>query len=68
MVRRFDGLNWVVLFDQRDDPSGLNYGAIDGALHAAANAVSNWPGGDLFPDYNLPSRYGYRAFLPFISH
>jgi CubicO group peptidase (beta-lactamase class C family) len=67
MVRRFDGLNWVVLFDQRDDPSGLNYGSIDGALHAAANAVTNWPGGDLFPDYNLPSRYGYRAFLPLIG-
>jgi hypothetical protein len=57
MVRRFDGLTWTVLLNQRDDPSGLNYGAIDGALHAAADAVSSWPADDLFPAYALPLRH-----------
>jgi hypothetical protein len=56
MVRRFDGLNWVALFNQRDDPSGLSYDAIDDALHAAANAVTTWPDVDLFPGYGLPNR------------
>ena len=55
MVRRYDGLDWVVLFNQRDDPSGLNYGDIDGALHTAANAVTTWPDGDLFPTYGVAS-------------
>ncbi|MFC4586096.1 serine hydrolase domain-containing protein [Sphaerisporangium corydalis] len=53
MVRRFDGLNWVVLLDQRDDPSGLGYGDIDGALHKAADAVTTWPTTDRFPTYGL---------------
>jgi CubicO group peptidase (beta-lactamase class C family) len=51
MVRRNDGANWVVLFNQRDDisdPTGNTYGQIDGLLHAAADAVTNWPTGDLF--------------------
>jgi hypothetical protein len=64
MVRRYDGLDWVVLFDQRDDPSGLNYGDIDGALHTAADAVTRWPSGDLFPNYGLPSRYLSHVYLP----
>ena len=66
MVRRFDGLDWVALFDQRDDPSGLNYGDIDPALHTAANAVTHWPSGDLFPVYGLPVRYAgaHRTYLP----
>jgi CubicO group peptidase (beta-lactamase class C family) len=53
MVRRFDGLSWVVLFDQRDDPSGLGYGDIDSLLHKAANAVTTWPTTNLFPTYAL---------------
>ena len=57
MVRRYDGLNWVALFNQRDDPSGLSYGDIDPALHAAANAVTTWPTDDQFPNYGLPLRY-----------
>jgi hypothetical protein len=51
MVRSNDGANWVVLFNQRDDisdPTGNTYGQIDGLLHAAADAVTNWPTGDLF--------------------
>jgi CubicO group peptidase (beta-lactamase class C family) len=69
MVRRFDGLDWVVLFNQRDDPNdptGATYGDIDPALHAAADAVTHWPTGDLFPDYGLPSRYQRRVYLPLI--
>jgi len=65
MVRRFDGLNWVVLFNQSDDPSGLDYWAIDAALQTAADAVTHWPSGDLFPSYGLPSTiYKFRVFLP----
>lgn len=54
LVRRFDGLNWVILFNQRDDvsdPNGSTYGQIDAQLHNAANAVTNWPTGDLFPNF-----------------
>ncbi|KAA9376972.1 beta-lactamase family protein [Microbispora cellulosiformans] len=53
MVRRYDGLSWVVLFDQRDDASGLNYGDIDAQLHTAANSVKSWPTTNLFSTYGL---------------
>jgi CubicO group peptidase (beta-lactamase class C family) len=53
MVRRSDGLSWAVLFDQRDDPSGLGYDDIDGLLHKAANTVKTWPTTNLFPTYAL---------------
>lgn len=48
MVRRWDGLSWAVLFNQRNRDEKLPDGAIDPALHRAANAVTNWPKGDLF--------------------
>ena len=48
LVRRHDGLNWAVLFNQSSDPSGLSYDDIDPALHRAADAVKSWPDGDLF--------------------
>lgn len=48
LVRRNDGVNWSVMFNQRDDPSNLSYFDIDGMLHNAANAVSVWPTHDLF--------------------
>jgi CubicO group peptidase (beta-lactamase class C family) len=52
MVRRgSDHTNWCVLFNQRDDASNLSYSDIDGALHAAANAVTTWPDHDLFSEY-----------------
>jgi CubicO group peptidase (beta-lactamase class C family) len=51
LVRRFDGLTWAALFDQRDDPSGLSYGDIDPLLHKAADAVTTWPTGDLSSRY-----------------
>ncbi|MEV5575587.1 serine hydrolase domain-containing protein [Spirillospora sp. NPDC052269] len=51
LVRRFDGLTWAVLFDQRQEGSQPSYGDIDGALHTAANAVKTWPTGDLYKSY-----------------
>ncbi len=56
MVRREDGSNWVILFNQRDDisdPTGKTYGQIDDLLHNAANAVKTWPSGDLFPGFGF---------------
>ncbi|MEW9528842.1 serine hydrolase domain-containing protein [Microbispora sp. NPDC049125] len=54
MVRRYDDLSWVVLFDQRDDSSGLEYDAtLDDLMHTAANSVTSWPTTDLFPSYGL---------------
>jgi CubicO group peptidase (beta-lactamase class C family) len=51
MVRRWDGIDWMVLFNQRADPSGLSYEVIDDALHSAADAVTNWPDHDLFANF-----------------
>jgi CubicO group peptidase (beta-lactamase class C family) len=47
LVRRPDGLAWAVMFDQRDDPSGERYRAIDTALQETADDVDPWPSGDL---------------------
>ncbi|MBC6457909.1 beta-lactamase family protein [Actinomadura sp. HBU206391] len=49
VTRRFDGITWALLFDQRDDASGLGYTYNDFSqpLHQAANAVTTWPTGDL---------------------
>ena len=54
LVRRRDGLNWCVLFNQSADASGLSYPAIDRQLHLAANAVTQWPDHDLFDDLLSP--------------
>lgn len=43
LVRRFDGLSWAVLFNQRSESSRLPDSAIDPALHRAADAVAEWP-------------------------
>jgi CubicO group peptidase (beta-lactamase class C family) len=54
LVRRFDGLTWSILFDQRDDagdPNGVHYEDIDPLLHGAADAVRTWPSGDLTGRY-----------------
>ncbi len=48
LVRRWDGLSWVALFNQRSENEQLPDGAIDGALHRAADAVAEWPKGNLF--------------------
>jgi CubicO group peptidase (beta-lactamase class C family) len=51
LVRRFDGLTWAVIFDQRDDPSGSPYREIDTALHETADDLPRWPAGDLSKTY-----------------
>ena len=43
LVRRFDGLSWAVLFNQRSESSSLPDLAIDSALHRAADVVGQWP-------------------------
>ena len=48
LVRRWDGLTWAVLFNQRSDDESLPDTAIDPALHRAAAAVKEWPTEDLF--------------------
>ncbi|WP_432861577.1 serine hydrolase domain-containing protein [Microbispora rosea] len=54
MVRRYDGLSWIVLFNRWDDALGQNYTAdIDYPLHVAADSVTSWPNTDLFPSYGL---------------
>ena len=50
LVRRFDGLSWAVLFNQRSNDPKKPDGAIDPALHRAANAVTEWPGYNLFQE------------------
>ncbi len=49
LVRRHDGLCWAVLFNSRvsADNKELAF-AIDGPLHTAANAVTDWPDADQF--------------------
>lgn len=61
IVRRQDGVNWCVLFNQRDDPSGLSYGTIASQLHDAVSAISEWPDHDLFGEYYLQ-----KVYLPLI--
>jgi CubicO group peptidase (beta-lactamase class C family) len=53
LVRRFDGLNWAVLFNSRKSPAGVDLvGEIDGKMHEAADAVAKWP------EYNLFEKSG----------
>ena len=48
LVRRWDGLSWAVLFNQRSTDKKLPDDAIDAALHRAADAVVRWPKENLF--------------------
>jgi len=49
LVRRWDGLNWAVLFNTHHSPDGKSLaGLIDPRLHEAANAVKAWPDTDQF--------------------
>jgi CubicO group peptidase (beta-lactamase class C family) len=49
LVRRFDGLNWAVLFNTAHNPDGkLLTGLIDSPIHEAADQVKQWPDGDQF--------------------
>lgn len=44
LVRRYDGLNWAVLFNKSDClDGGLPSGKIDSLLHNAAKQVKKWP-------------------------
>jgi N-acyl-D-amino-acid deacylase len=45
LVRRHDGLSWAVCFNQRSEDKTLPNGAIDAALHRAADRVGTWPEG-----------------------
>ncbi len=45
LVRRSDGLSWAAVFNQRSEDKTLPDGAIDAALHRAANRVGAWPEG-----------------------
>jgi N-acyl-D-amino-acid deacylase len=52
LVRRFDGLDWAVLFNTRHGPGGKELcDLIDPLLHQAADRVRAWPRHDLFPKY-----------------
>ncbi len=51
LVRRWDGLSWAVLFNQRSEDRALPDGAIDPAMHRAADATADWPEEDLFGKY-----------------
>jgi N-acyl-D-amino-acid deacylase len=51
LVRRFDGLSWAAVFNQRSDDDKLPDIAIDPALHRAADSVSAWPETDLFASF-----------------
>lgn len=57
LVRRWDGVSWAVLFNQREDPrdqTGRTYSRIDDDLHFAADQVASWPDHDLFQQYLPP--------------
>src|SRR5262249_38601989 len=51
LMRRWDGLDWAVLFNQRSDGLNIGDGPIDGAMHRAAQKVEVWPEEDLFDRY-----------------
>jgi N-acyl-D-amino-acid deacylase len=51
LVRRWDGLSWAVLFNQRSNNRKLSDGAIDPAMHGAADKVKSWPEHDLFQQF-----------------
>jgi N-acyl-D-amino-acid deacylase len=49
LVRRWDGLNWAVLFNTDSNPKSRQPASlIDGPMHRAADAVKEWPDIDLF--------------------
>jgi CubicO group peptidase (beta-lactamase class C family) len=51
LVRRFDGLNWAVLFNTRSASDGQYLaGIIDGLIHVAVDQVKKFPDIDLFDD------------------
>jgi N-acyl-D-amino-acid deacylase len=52
LVRRFDGLNWALLFNTRENQAGAELSdKIDESVHEAADAVKRWPNIDTFSKY-----------------
>ena len=52
LVRRFDGLNWAVLFNARREKLQEHPGrVIDPLLHKAVDSITEWPERDLFQSY-----------------
>ncbi|MEQ8787719.1 MAG: serine hydrolase domain-containing protein [Pirellulaceae bacterium] len=52
LVRRWDGLNWAVLFNTRGNPEGERLSRlIDPLLHQAVDQVERWPHDDQFEKY-----------------
>jgi N-acyl-D-amino-acid deacylase len=52
LVRRWDGLNWAVLFNCDAGSAGaVPAAAIDPLVHRAADQVRSWPESDLFDRY-----------------
>jgi N-acyl-D-amino-acid deacylase len=51
LVRRSDGLSWAVLFNQRTEDEKLPDSVLDPAMHRAADAVAEWPSGNLFSNF-----------------
>ena len=50
LVRRFDGLDWAVLFNTRNTPTHIEPASkVDPLVHQAADQVKDWPEIDLFP-------------------
>jgi N-acyl-D-amino-acid deacylase len=55
LVRRWDGLNWAVLFNTDADSKGkAPADLIDSPMHGAADAVKSWPDIDLFEKHLNP--------------
>lgn len=49
LVRRWDGLNWAVLFNTHHNPSGKPLaGLVNTRIHAAVDKVKAWPETDQF--------------------
>jgi CubicO group peptidase (beta-lactamase class C family) len=47
-VQRADGVILVALFNQRKDPSGLDYSVLKGILEKVADGIEQWPPGEDF--------------------
>jgi N-acyl-D-amino-acid deacylase len=51
LVRRHDGLAWAILLNARVSPTAQHLAQeIDRLVHGAADAVTEWPEDDLFPE------------------
>ena len=52
LVRAYNGLDWVALFNARSSSSSSSFAAeLDGSLWDAAAGVTDWPTEDLFGEY-----------------